>query len=49
VFSLRGPSRRIRAVLPPYTVMRGADDKVEFSASINAEAAKLVKREREEP
>ncbi|MFV1965577.1 MAG: hypothetical protein ACC628_09160 [Pirellulaceae bacterium] len=49
VFYLRGPSRLIRALRPPYTVMRGADDKVTFSASINTETAKLKKHEPEEP
>ncbi|MCA9124229.1 MAG: hypothetical protein KDB11_28830 [Planctomycetales bacterium] len=49
VFYLRGPSRLIRALSPPYTVMRGADDKVTFSAAIDTENAKLKKHEPEEP
>lgn len=49
VFYLRGPSRLIRALSPPYTVMRGADEKVTFTALIDAENAKLTKEQPEEP
>lgn len=48
-FYLRGPSRLIRALSPPYTVMRGADEKVAFSATIDAENVKLKKDEPEDP
>ncbi len=49
VFDLRGPSRFIRALQASYTVMRGADDNVTFSASINVKTAKLKKHEPEKP
>ena len=49
VFYLRGPSRVIRALSPPYTVMRGADEKVAFSAAIDSADATLKKHEPEEP
>lgn len=49
VFFFRGPSRRVRALSPPYTVLRGADEAVAFSAAINSENAMLKKDEPEEP
>lgn len=45
VLYFRGPSRRVRALSPPYTVMRGADEAVAFSATINSENAMLKKDE----
>jgi hypothetical protein len=48
-FYFRGPSRTVRAVSPPYTVMRGVDEKVTFSGTINAKDATLSKDEDERP
>lgn len=48
-FSFYGPSRRIRALSPPLTVMRGANFKVTFSGSINAVNAELKKHARINP
>ena len=42
-FYCHGPSRLIRALKPPYTVLRGANVKVTFSATLNAENARLTK------
>jgi hypothetical protein len=49
MFYLRGPSRLIRALRPPYTVTRYPDEKVAFSATIDIENAVLEKHEPEEP
>jgi hypothetical protein len=35
VFVFKGPSRRIRCLKSPYTVMRGSDEKVTFAASLD--------------
>lgn len=47
-FYIRGPSRVIRALKPPYTVMRGVAEDVEFFASIDVDTAKLTKRAAED-
>jgi hypothetical protein len=49
VFYWSGPSRFIRALRGSFTVMRGADPKVEFSGTIDVETAKIKKDEPEEP
>ena len=49
VFHFRGPSRQIRGLTPPYTVMRLPDEKVIFSASIHTATAELVKHNPQEP
>lgn len=40
-FYFRGPSRGIQALRPPYTLMRTANENVEFSGSIDAEKADI--------
>jgi hypothetical protein len=42
-FFMKGPSQVIRAVRPPYTIMRGVDSKTTFTASINLETCELTK------
>ena len=42
-FHFRGPSRLIRALQPPYTVMRSVNHNVTFSGSINLDTVKLNK------
>jgi hypothetical protein len=48
-FYFSGPSHMIRGLRPSYTVMRGADEKVFFSGSINAETGQLTKDKAETP
>jgi hypothetical protein len=43
VFHFRGPAQRIRALTPPYTVMREANSEVTFSALIESATSKLKK------
>ncbi len=47
-FNFRGPSQWIRALQPPYTVMRAYDEKVFFSGRINLETMELTMDKPEE-
>lgn len=40
-FHFNGPSHRIRAMLPPFTVMRGYDEKVTYAGRLDAEKSEL--------
>ena len=44
-FYFRGPSTRLRALGPSYTIMRGADEKVGFSRQLDLKASALTKVE----
>lgn len=48
-FHFRGPAQKVRALQAPFTVMRGANDKVQYSGSIDAATSKLVKDVRPTP
>jgi len=48
-FYFKGPSLRIRALQPPFTVMRGANAKVSFSGTVDAKTGKLQMDKPEEP
>jgi len=43
MFYFKGPARQIRGLSAPYTVMRGADDSVYYSASIDLKTNELKK------
>lgn len=48
-FYFTGPSHRIRALQPPFTIMRGTDSKVRFSGSLNAENGTLRINKQNDP
>jgi hypothetical protein len=48
-FYFKGPSHRIRALNPSFTIMRGVDAKVTFSGLLDAENATIHLDEAKEP
>lgn len=48
-FYFLGPSQQIRALQPPFSVMRGRNDKVSFSGHIDAAKGTISKDEQENP
>lgn len=47
VFFFHGPSQSIRALRSPFTIMRGINPGISFSASINTKTSELIKHELE--
>jgi hypothetical protein len=48
-FYFKGPSHRIRALQPPFTVMRSADPKASFSGTVDADKGELRMNKPKEP
>jgi hypothetical protein len=48
-FYFKGPSHRIRALEPPFTLMRGVDPKISFSGTLDSTTAELLKNKADAP